>query len=101
MKNKILLAVLAIALVLGMTACRSDGGETDTWTNVTSYSQLNGTWKGSGTYTATEQGITHTNNIYNMTLSVDLNSMRINQNGTKLTVFSPDFVGIGIILTKQ
>jgi len=64
MKNKILLAVLAVALVVGMTACRSDGGETDIWSPVTNYSQLNGTWKGSGNFIVTDQGITATINIY-------------------------------------
>jgi hypothetical protein len=42
MKNKILLAILAVALVFGMTAC-SDGGKKDT--NVSVSGDIIGTWK--------------------------------------------------------
>jgi hypothetical protein len=44
MKNKILLAVLAIALVFGMTACSNgSGGSSNSGSDVGTF--LNGTWK--------------------------------------------------------
>jgi hypothetical protein len=55
------LGMLAMALVFGMTVVGCDNGSTsdiDTWSDVTSLSQLNGTWKGSYTHTQTEEGIT-------------------------------------------
>jgi hypothetical protein len=61
--KKFLLGVPVMALVLGMTAVGCDNGnnstgKADTWTNVTSLSQVNGTWKGSYTQTETQNGIT-------------------------------------------
>ena len=69
-KKKIWLVILAIVLVFGMAVVGCDdgsddgtksdgGGVTDTWTNITSLIQLNGTWK--GPYTDTQpygEGIT-------------------------------------------
>jgi hypothetical protein len=57
------LGILVMVLVFGLTVVGCDDGSTDdskadTWSNVTSLSQLNGTWKGSFTQTETEQGIT-------------------------------------------
>jgi hypothetical protein len=66
--KKFWLGILVIVLVFGMTVVGCDNGSTsggskggggaDTWSDVTSLSQLNGTWKGSATLTSTEQGIT-------------------------------------------
>jgi hypothetical protein len=41
--------MLAAALVFGMIllACSDEPGESETWSDVTSVDQLNGTWKGS------------------------------------------------------
>jgi hypothetical protein len=60
-KKKIWLGILALALVFGMTVVGCDNGSTgggDTWSDVTSLTQLNGTWKGSFTQTQTTEGIT-------------------------------------------
>ena len=58
-KNFFFSVMLAMVLVLGMTVVSCDNDpEGDTWSNVTSLSQLNGTWKGSYTHTETEDGIT-------------------------------------------
>jgi len=50
MKKRLLVTgILVLTLVLGMAVIGCDdnsgGGETDTWSNVTSLTQLNGTWK--------------------------------------------------------
>jgi hypothetical protein len=46
--KKFLMAILVMTLVFGMAlvGCGSGTEEEDTWTDVTSLSQLNGTWKG-------------------------------------------------------
>jgi hypothetical protein len=64
--KKIWLGMLVLVLVFGMTVVGCDdsdsgnggGADPDTWTNVTSLTQLNGTWKGSFPLTETEQGVT-------------------------------------------
>jgi hypothetical protein len=60
-KNNFFVGTLVLVLVLGFWAIGCDtttGGETDTWSNITSLSQVNGTWKGSYSETVTEEGIT-------------------------------------------
>jgi hypothetical protein len=65
--KKIWLGILVLVLVLGMTACPTDGGtgdgsgssgDADTWTDVTSLTQMNGTWKGSFADTVSQGGAT-------------------------------------------
>jgi hypothetical protein len=53
--KKNLWGMLAAALVCGMVllACPNDTSEEDTWSDVTSLNQLNGTWKGSYNQTMT------------------------------------------------
>jgi len=63
MKNKrFWLVMLVMALVFGLmfVGCgdSGDSGGSDTWTDVTSLSQLAGTWKGSYSESETQQGIT-------------------------------------------
>ena len=57
--RKFFAGILAMALVFGMAlvGCSDDDG--DTWSNVTSLSQVDGTWKGSYTVTTTEEGLTY------------------------------------------
>jgi len=58
-KKNLWLEILAMVLVFGMMVVSCDNDpEGDTWSNVTSLSQLNGTWKGSYSYSETEDGIT-------------------------------------------
>jgi hypothetical protein len=70
---KVPLLIIALAAVIGfsMAACGGDddggatdggGGSTDIWTNITSLTQLNGTWKGPFTLTLPYgEGITEKN----------------------------------------
>ncbi|MDR2807505.1 MAG: hypothetical protein LBB43_00680 [Spirochaetaceae bacterium] len=61
MKKKLFLAeMLAMALAVGMmiVGCDDDTTEEDTWSNVTSLSQMDGTWKGSYSQTMTMQEAT-------------------------------------------
>jgi hypothetical protein len=60
--KKLWLGMLVIALTFGMTVVGCDDGsggsgkEADVWLDVTSLSQLNGTWKGSFSYSGTMRG---------------------------------------------
>jgi hypothetical protein len=71
--KKFFVGMLVIALVFGMviTGCDSDGG--DTWSNVTSLSQVNGTWKGTITDTTVESGIT-IKMVGDVTITINANS---------------------------
>jgi len=64
--------MLVTALTFGMmvVGCGGGGTEDDTWTKVTSLSQLNGTWKTSSTETETESGIT-TRTVYESILTIN------------------------------
>jgi uncharacterized lipoprotein YehR (DUF1307 family) len=46
--KKFWLGILVIVFVFGMMGCKDepDDEEIDTWSNITSFSQMNGTWKG-------------------------------------------------------
>ena len=46
-------AVVALVMAMLLTGCLGGGGGGDTWTNVTSLSQINGTWKTTNTHTQT------------------------------------------------
>jgi hypothetical protein len=84
----ILTTVLAFSLLLASCGNRSTGGggsgESDTWTNVTDISQLNGTWKTSGTFTA--NGITATYTNYTVTFNSAAKTMTVS--GTAKATFS-------------
>jgi len=62
--KKILLGMLALVLAFGMAVVGcggdDDSGGADTWANVTSMTQLNGTWKGSSSQRDSEGGVTLT-----------------------------------------
>jgi hypothetical protein len=56
--KKFFAGILVMALVFGMVVVSCDSEEADTWSNITSLSQVNGTWKGPANLTQTENGIT-------------------------------------------
>jgi len=57
--------VLIMALVFGIVGCDNDpsggnGGDVDTWSDVTSLSQINGSWKAPSSFSYTIDGMTYT-----------------------------------------
>ena len=64
--KKILFVIPVIVLVFGMIAAGCDNGTNgnDTWSNLTSLDQLNGTWKGSNSVTMTYKEHMHYNDEY-------------------------------------
>jgi len=82
--KKFFAGILAMALVftMALVACDSDSG-VDTWSDVTSLSQVNGTWKSPPqTETRTEQGITF-KSVIEVTLIVNASASTISGSGTE------------------
>jgi hypothetical protein len=91
------LGILVIVLVFGMmvVGCSNGttdgdgttGGGSDVWTNVTSLSQLNGTWKTQSTVTGNMEGIKVTQNYSNYTLTFNSVTKTMSVSGTiKMTL---------------
>jgi len=83
-----MLAALALsALMLG--GCSKDddddGGGGDTWSNVTSLSQIEGTWKADPTATVSGNGVTMTANYDNYMISIDAATRMMTNSGTITT----------------
>jgi histidinol phosphatase-like PHP family hydrolase len=66
----------------------STNGENDTWSNVTNFSQVNGTWKAPPSYSASNQGITAnvTTNNYLITFNSTAKTMSVS--GSTTTIYS-------------
>jgi hypothetical protein len=74
--RKFWLGMLVMTLVFGMMVLGCENGTTsdvDIWSDVTSLSQLDGTWKGSITDTETEEGIT-VKTVMEMTMIINANA---------------------------
>jgi len=92
------LGIIAIVAVIGFSACSSGGaggGGTptpapsgDTWTNVTSFSQVNGTWKAPSTVSGKIEGINVTQNFTNYTVTFNSNTKTMTVSGVGTTSFS-------------
>jgi len=104
-KNR--LGMLVLVLVFGMTVVgcdngttkENDGGEntnsngttgggSDVWSDVTSFSQLNGTWKAPSTATATGNGFKYTAQYSNYTITFNSNTKTLLFSGTIKMTFS-------------
>jgi hypothetical protein len=94
-KNTFFVAGMLVCLLLfGLTVVGCDNGtteETDTWSNVTSLAQVNGTWKGSGSSAESEEGISITT-VYELTTTINADAGT--QTGT--IKFTMSFSGEGI-----
>jgi len=88
--NKLWLGILVIILVFGMAVvgCDNDPGDVDTWSNVTSFSQVNGTWKAPSTYTGNAQGIKVTANTSNYRITFNAAAKTMSVSGTVTTTYS-------------
>jgi hypothetical protein len=97
------LGMLAMVLVFGMTVVGCDNGSTgavDTWSDVTSLSQLNGTWKGSYTDTQTQEGIT-VKTVMDITMTINA-SAGIASGSMKMTMtFSGSNINIYWSMIKE
>jgi hypothetical protein len=94
MNKKLFLSVmLVMVLVFGITVLGCpEPGEEDTWSDVTSFSQVNGTWKAPPKTTATVQGIKMTVNTNNYTITFNAAAKTMTANGSQTTVLSGEGV---------
>ena len=93
-KNFFFPVMLVMALVFGMVVvgCDNDpsggsggnGGDLDTWSDVTSLSQVDGSWKAPPSYSGTAQGMTFsaTTNNYIITFNAAAKTMSASGSGT-------------------
>ena len=87
-KKNFLLGMLIIVLALGITVVGCDNDpEGDTWSKITSLSQLDGTWKGSYSDTATQDGITAKTTI-TVILTINASAKTTSGSMTATLVFS-------------
>ncbi|MDR2718291.1 MAG: hypothetical protein LBB89_09550 [Treponema sp.] len=89
--KKFWLGMLVVALVFGMTVagCKNnndDDKESDTWSNVTSLSQVNGTWKAPSTVTGNYEGMKIIASYSNYKITFTTGAMSVS--GTSTTTFS-------------
>jgi hypothetical protein len=90
--KKFWLGMLVIALVFGMAVVGCDngttGGESDTWSNVTNFSQVNGTWKAQSSASVREQGITVTFKYNNYTITLNATAKTMSFSGSETVTYS-------------
>ena len=72
---------------MAVVGCDNDPADGDTWGSVTDLNQLDGTWKGSMSYTDTEYGIT-TKNEMEMTVIIDVSEGTVTMTQIMTTTFS-------------
>jgi hypothetical protein len=95
-KNHFFLVILVMALVLGMTACPTDGGggETDTWTNVTNFSQVNGSWEAPSLVSGTVYDINLTQRSTNHIITFNAAKNTISASGSRTETYSGGNINI-------
>jgi hypothetical protein len=98
------LGTLVMVLVFGMTVvgCSNDvtsggttgggtgttGGGTDTWIDVTSFSQVNGSWKAQSPYSFTQDGITYSSTYNNYIITFNATQKTMSQSGSSTVTLS-------------
>jgi uncharacterized lipoprotein NlpE involved in copper resistance len=99
-KNFFLSVVLVMALVFGIVGCDNDpsdgsgdnnggnGGGVDTWSDVTSLSQINGSWKTSSSYSVTVEDRTYTYTYNNYIITINATAKTMSVSGSITTTIS-------------
>jgi len=85
--NKFWFGMLVMALVFGIGGCDNDPSE-DTWSNVTSLSQINGSWKAPSSYSGTMQGITFSATTNNYIITFNAAAKTMSASGSTTTTIS-------------
>jgi hypothetical protein len=89
-KKSLLLGMLVIVLAFGMSVVGCDdggGGGDEGWTNVTSLSQVNGTWKGSYSQSQSQGGLTMKNEAQ-MTYIINASAKTVTMSQTQIMSLS-------------
>ena len=95
MNKNAFIGLLAIVLVFGMSVVGCDNGSTsstngenDTWSNVTNFSQVNGTWKAPSSYSVSNQGITVNVTTTNYLITFNSTAKTISVSGSMTSRYS-------------
>ena len=77
------MAVMVLTFGMAVIGCDTDGG-TDTWSDVTSFSQVNGRWKAPSSFSGTMQGMSAsvTTNNYIMTFNATAKTLSVSGSST-------------------
>jgi len=90
--KKFWLGILVLVLLFGMTVVGCDNGTTnggnDTWSNVTSLSQVNGSWKAPSSYSGTMQGTNITVYFNNYIVTFNATAQTISVSGSSTSFYS-------------
>jgi len=90
--KKFVLGMLGMVLAFGMMVVGCDNGttsgESDTWSNVISFSQVNGTWKAPSSTSFTTQDITVTGNYNNYTITFNATAKTMSVSGSATQTYS-------------
>jgi hypothetical protein len=81
-------AILVMVLVFGMTVLGCGDTEDDTWSKVTRFSQVNGTWKAPSKTTVSSGGMKITANFNNYTITFDETEETMTANGSQTTTIT-------------
>jgi len=81
-KTRGFLLAVAVATMAFTFSCSSDDGDDNTWSNVTSLSQVNGTWKAQPTVTKSGNGVTMTVNYTDYIITFDTAAGTMTSSGT-------------------
>jgi hypothetical protein len=108
LKAKIALAILAV-IGFSMAACddgSTGGGAPGTWSNVTSISQINGTWKAPSSVTYNVEGMTVIISTSNYTITFNAAANTMTVSGSNTTAYSggniaAEWPGIKEVLQSQ
>jgi uncharacterized lipoprotein NlpE involved in copper resistance len=90
-KNFFISAMLVMALVFGMTVIGCNNGtteENETWSDVTSIAQVNGSWKAPSSYSVTNEGMTSSSTYNNFIITFNAAAKTMSQSGSMTGTFS-------------
>jgi len=95
--KKFWLGMLVMVLVLGLTVFGCKEPDVDTWTNVTSLSQLNGTWKGTwnGSFSQTEtiEYLTVKTDVEEIIMAINASTSTMSLSTKVTATYSGDGIG--------
>ena len=87
--KKFWLGILALVLVFGMTVVGCDNDPSgDTWSNVISFSQVNGSWKAPSTTNGNIMGIKVTISSTNYIITFNASTKTMSASGTRTETYS-------------
>jgi hypothetical protein len=87
-KRIFLSAIPVMVLVFGMTVIGCENEPSDKWSNVTSLSQVNGSWKALSSYGATTQGMKFSGTTNNYIITFNAGAQTMSSSGSTTVTIS-------------